>query len=159
MFRLVALEQEKRQLQEQLQDPRTAGRMPLAEAQSMRDDLTRAVRENQRLHEELEEAQQRTADAEEAAAARVAGLQHSLAVAEDARVAQASELSARPTVQALDELRREVQALQALQFGSIDVGAQEEGGPAGSAVLEKVAAARVRSLEHQITVRPPECVL
>eukprot|EP00892_Ulva_mutabilis_P003056 jgi/Ulvmu1/12751/UM095_0056.1 len=150
-MQLVALEQEKRQLQEQLHDPATSGRVPLAQAQSMRDDLTRAARENQRLVEELEQAQQHSTDAEEAAAARVAGLQRSLAAAEEARVAQASELAARPTVQAMDELRREVQALQALQFGSVDVVAAEEGGAGGSAVLEKAAAARVRSLEHQIT--------
>jgi len=151
--RLLALEQEKRQLQQKLQDPAAAGRVPLAETQSLRDNLTRVTRENQRLQEELEEAQQRVVEAEEAAAARAAGLQRSLALAEEARVAQASELAARPTVQALDDLRREVQALQALQFGSLDVAVAEEGGAGGSAGLERAAAARVRTLEHQITVR------
>lgn len=155
--RLLALEQEKQQLQKRLQDPAGPERPPLAELQSMRDDLARASREIQRLQEEADQARQRAVEAEEAAAARVAGLQRSLAAAEEARVAQASELAARPTVQALDDLRREVQSLQALQFGSIEMAAAGEGEDGGSGVLERAAAARVRALEHQITVCASRC--
>lgn len=151
--RLLALEQEKQQLQKKLQDPAAPERPPLAETQSMRDDLARASREIQRLQGEVEQARQQAGEAEEAATARVAGLQRSLAAAEEARVAQASELAARPTVQALDELRREVQALQALQFGSVELASAGDGGEGGAGVLEKAAAARVRALEHQLTVR------
>lgn len=157
--RLLALEQEKQQLQRKLQDPAASERPPLAETQSMRDDLARASREIQRLQEEVEQARQHAVEAEEAATARVAGIQRSLAAAEEARVAQASELAARPTVQALDDLRREVQSLQALQFGSIELASAGDGGEGGAGVLEKAAAARVRALEHQITVRGNEFAL
>lgn len=150
--RLLALEQEKRQLQQRLQDPTVPERVPLAEAQSMRDNLARASREIQQLQEEVDQVRRRAAEADEAAAARVAGLQRSLAAAEEARVAQASELAARPTVQALDDLRREVQSLQALQFGSIEMATGADAAEGGAGVLEKAAAARVRALEHQITV-------
>ena len=59
----------------------------------------------------------------------------------------------RPTQQQLDALRQEVQALQAVAFGSVQPDATPSGDDGPMATLDRALLVRVRALEHSCTVR------
>jgi hypothetical protein len=150
--RVVALEAEKSKLQELLEEQgasRTA--RSGVELQSLRDDLTRAKRAAAVAQDDAAAAAARADAAEGAAAAKIAGLQRALVASEEVQKALQSELNVRPSADALDALRRELRALQALQFGSVEVG--DSDGTGGVGGLDRALAARIRELEHQVTVR------
>lgn len=122
------------------------------EVQALQDDLARARRATAAAQEEVLEAQQRADESESAVTAKIAGMQRALAASEEAQAALQAELGARPTKQQLDVLRKEIQALQALQFGSVDLMGADAEASGPTAGFDKALAARVRDLEHQVTV-------
>ena len=149
---MLSLETEKKQLQDLLQEQAAQPGRVAGEVQALQDDLARERRASAAAKESVTEAERRADEAEAGASAKIASMQRALVAAEEAQAALQAELNARPTVQQLDALRRDMQALQALQFGSVDVvGDADGGGP--TAGFDRALAARVRDLEHQATVR------
>lgn len=149
---MLSLETEKKQLQELLENQAMQPGRAAVEVQALQDDLARAKRATASAEEGVAEAERRADEAEAAATAKIASMQRAYVAAEEAQAALQAELSARPTVQQLDALRREMQALQALQFGSVDVSGADGDGGGPAAGFDRALAARVRDLEHQVTV-------
>jgi hypothetical protein len=149
---VLSLETEKKQLQNLLQEQAMQPGRATAEVQGLQDELAKARRATAALQEGVAEAEQRAQEAEAAATAQISGLQRAVLAAEEVQAAMQAELNARPTVQQLDALRREIQALQALQFGSVDVAAADGDGGGLASGFDKALAARIRDLEHQVTV-------
>jgi hypothetical protein len=158
--RLLALEEERRQLQAHLESavPSPVPSTSNAELRAAREEAKHAHRTVERLQAELAAERSRAGEAVAACAAKVGSLERAVAAGEEARQALEKQLQLRPTQQQLEALRREVQALQAVRFGSLDGAADEDSGN-GASVVDKALLARVRELEHLVTVRlrsPPK---
>lgn len=148
--RMLALEAEKRRLEAQVQQREGAivgGEEASAAAADDRQQLEAAQQAMDALREELAELGERLEEREGTLEARCAALRRSLEASEAHRHSLEAELAVRPTAAQLDELRKQLQALQAVQFGSVDEGA----GNGMEAVLDRSLLAKVRRLEHDVT--------
>jgi len=115
---------------------------------SLRAELSSQRELVSRLHSEISSLSMRAEEEAEALTSRCEGLRSALRAQEGHAEALERELTTRPTVQQVEELRQQLRLMQAVGLGALE---SEEGHMAGPGAMETLLLEKTRKLEHQVT--------